>query len=132
MPEINQVVVIDDFAFIPKFRTEGSFSLAVVQDSGELDIRDAKGWVDIHVINSPSSSVAIRGSLPSECLRFDFLNRLVSTICAEYQISESVSRDVVFFRASDCIDMSRDSEAADDDQTTDRISTSRSFRLPRE
>jgi hypothetical protein len=130
MPETKQLVVIDDYAFIQKFRTDGSFCLAVIRKSDELDIRDEKGWVDIHEINSPVRSIAIRGALPGECLRFDFLDRLLSAIYSEFQISESVSRDVVFFRATDCIEMSR--TADEDDQAIDRISTARSFQLPRE
>ena len=130
--EINQAVVVDDYAFLPKFRTNGSLCLAVVRNSGNLDIRDEIGWIDLHEIQSPNRSVAIRGSLPNECLRFEFLNRLLSTVCSVFQIPESLSRDVLFFRASDCIDMSRAGDDAEDDQTTDRISTSRSFQLPHE
>jgi hypothetical protein len=130
MSETKHAFFVDDYAFIPKFRTDGSYSLAVISKTEELEIRDEQGWVDIHEIYSPVRSIAIRGSLPSECLRFDFLNRLLSTIYSEFQIPESLSRDVIFFRAADCIEMSRTGE--DDDQAVERISTSRSFLPPRE
>lgn len=130
MLETSKTLVIDNYAFIPKFQTKGSFSLAVVRNSDQLDIRDQKGWVDLHEIHAPFRSVAIRGSLPSECLQFDFLKRLIAAICSQFQIPETMSRDVVFFRATDCIDMSQSSDTSD--ETTDRISISRSFQLPRD
>lgn len=131
MLDTSKTLVIDNYAFIPKFRTKGSFSLAVVRNSDEVDIRDQKGWVDLHEIHAPIRSVTIRGSLPNECLQFDFLKRLIVAICSQFQISETMSRDVVFFRATDCIDMSQIGDTTND-ETTDRISISRSFHLPRD
>lgn len=130
MFDTSKTLVIDNYTLVPKFQTKGSFSFAVVRNTDQLDIRNPKGWVDFHEVQHPCRSVAIRGSLPSECLEFDFLKRLVAAICLQFQISETMARDVVFFRATDCIDMSRAGDAADG--TTDRISITRSFLLPRD
>lgn len=128
MHKTTKTIAVDNFAFVPSFQTTDSMSFAVVRNSGELDIANQKGWVDLHEIQTPECAVVIRGALPSECLRFDYLNRLLNEIFSCLLLSKSTSRDVMFFKATECIDMSR---AGDDADTTDRIATSRSFDLPR-
>ncbi len=132
MLDIYQPVFIDNYAFVPKFRTSGSVSFAVVRSSDESDVRDEKGWVDIHEILAPERSIVIRGALPSECLRFGFLRQLLASLSLRLQISEMISRDVIFFQATDCIDMSRRVDGMEDDGTAGEITTSRSFRFPRD
>lgn len=131
MNETNTVIIIENFAFVPTFQTAGSMSFTVVRSSDEPDLSNQKGWVDLHEIQSPESSVTIRGSLPSECLRFEFLKRLIDEVLSCLRLSDDIARDVLFFKSTDCIDMSRESQASGDVGTTDRITTSRSFRLPR-
>jgi hypothetical protein len=130
MQKTTKIIAIDNFAFVPTFQTTDSLSFAVVRNSVDLNLANQKGWVDLHEIKSPKRSLTIRGSLPSECLRFDFLNRLIDELFSCLHLSMNISRDVLFFKATECIDMSRCGGEDEDDQTTDRISTTRSFELP--
>ncbi|MDZ7615701.1 MAG: hypothetical protein U1E05_01780 [Patescibacteria group bacterium] len=125
MENIEQPFVLEDIAFNQAFLTASSISFAAPNVGRGAEV----GWVDIHWPCEGDVGAIFRGSLPRKRLIPGYLNALVGELSTRLGIPKEVPKEVLFFKADHCITF-RQSGLLNDDETTDRIETTRSFRLP--
>ena len=120
--------ILGDLVFDQTFLTATSTSFAIRQVGDGLSRGAERGWVDIHWPCEGNSAAAVRGSLPESYLTLEHLRTLVDDLINRRGIPEEACREVLFFNVERSISFS-DSGSLND-ETTDRIETTRSFRLP--
>ena len=127
MKKTDKPIIVNDLVFAQAFRTEASTSFSISQLGVGLSRGADRGWIDVHWPCEGHAVVYIRGSLPEKYLRFDYLNALTQKLLADLDIPIETSRDVLFFKAENCVSLSY--PGASGDNTSDRIEITRSFRL---